>query len=82
MNCACKAYSFPHRPKSGRCFSTERGPFCGHCGKPCETRREDHGIGAYEYCGRTGIHSNIVSVSECCGDDVFEDASLTIEYFD
>ncbi len=76
MNCTCKGYAFPHRPKSGKCLDDGIGPFCGECGHPCETVERDYGYGAYEFWGATGCHSNVQTVSACCEADVFRDASL------
>lgn len=80
MTCGCKAYAFPHRPKGGKCFSAFYGPFCGDCGKPCQAEASDEGHGSYEFWGRTGVHRDIVVSSDCCGADVYSDASLTEDY--
>lgn len=80
MNCTCKSYGFPHRPESGRCLSGAGSLFCGECGDPCETREVNQGIGPYEYWGYCGFDRRMATVSHCCEADVYEDASLTIEY--
>jgi len=79
MNCLCKSYAFPHRPKSGRCMAVDHGPFCGACGKACDTREVDQGIGAYEAWGYRGVDRRMTTVSHCCEAAVYQDASLTIE---
>lgn len=78
--CRCNAYRFPHRAGSGKCQATDPGPFCGHCGQPCEVRVVDHGIGAYEYWGGKGTDTRIEAESDCCGAGVFADAELKINY--
>lgn len=80
MTCTCKAYKFPHRELSGKCFAKEDGPFCGACGKPCKAITVDEGIGAYEYWGQKGVDTCIVTSSDCCEADVFSDASLQVNY--
>jgi len=80
MNCTCKSYAFPHRPKSGRCMAGAGSLFCGACGDPCEANEVDQGIGAYEAWGRCGVDTCMATVSDCCEADVFENASLTIPY--
>lgn len=77
--CLCKAYPFPHRLFSGKCYASENGPYCGECGKPCEYTVSDEGYGAYEFWGRTGVHSHMVASSDCCGANVYADANLTNE---
>jgi hypothetical protein len=41
-------------------------PICPHCGMPCETISEDVGIGAYEYEGQKGHHTQTIELSACC----------------
>jgi hypothetical protein len=79
-NCTCKGYSFIHRSGGGKCLGKEGGPFCGSCGEPASPKSMDFGIGHYEYCGATGVHSDVQVVSSCCEADLFEDASLKTEF--
>ena len=79
-NCHCKAYPFVHRLGSGKCWGNDSGPFCGCCGQPCSPRRVDNGIGAYEYWGCKGVHTQIDIESDCCDAAVFSDAALTKNY--
>lgn len=78
--CRCRAYAFPHREASGKCFAKEHGPYCGHCGEAAEPVQRDFGIGAYEAWGATGFDRNVQTVSRCCEATLYSDASLTIEY--
>lgn len=78
--CTCKAYSFPHRYAGGKCLSKHHGPFCGDCGQPAEAKREDFGYGALEAWGQRFTHRDVRTVSRCCEADLYENASLTIEY--
>jgi len=78
--CYCKAYAFPHREESGKCYAVESGPFCGECGKPCDVYTEDTGIGSYEYWGATGVHTRIDYSSSCCNAQLYSDASLNNEW--
>lgn len=77
--CRCKAYPFPHREFSGKCFADSWGPYCGDCGRPCNTTTVDEGIGAYEYWGQKGVDVRLATVSTCCEAPVFSDAALTVE---
>ena len=45
---------------------------CTHCGEECEAEYVDNGIGAYEYWGAPGRHTQIDLKSVCCGKDVEE----------
>lgn len=78
--CTCKAYPFPHRSGSGKCYGDDAGPFCGSCGEPCRPTDVDFGIGSYEYWGFKGVDTNVQTVSDCCEASLFSDASLTKEY--
>lgn len=78
--CKCRGYTFPHRPAGGKCLATERGPFCGDCGKPADATRQDFGYGVTEYWGSVSNHSDVRTVSRCCEADLFDDASLTKPY--
>ena len=78
--CHCKAYKFPHRLFSGKCFAVDGAPYCGACGKSCTVTVSDEGYGAYEFWGRTGVHSHMVASSDCCGAEVYDDADLTETY--
>lgn len=72
--CSCHAYGFPHRAGGGACLTTHSSAlFCGCCGLACSTHEEDQGIGHYEYWGRTGVHRDIVEVSDCCDTQVYDD---------
>lgn len=71
--CSCNAYGFPHRIGSGACNTEPGMPFCGSCGLACTSHEEDQGIGHYEAWGRTGVHRDIVEVSDCCGAEVHDD---------
>lgn len=78
--CTCKAYAFPHREHSGKCYAGQLGPYCGDCGHPTEAARIDFGHGRTEYWGSVSNHSDIQTVSTCCEALVFDDASLTVPY--
>jgi hypothetical protein len=80
--CTCKAYSFPHRAKSGRCYAAQPGPYCGECGQPCDAKREDFGHGVTEFWGHVSNHRDVHTVSCCCEAEVFSNASLTNPYHD
>lgn len=43
--------------------------WCVACGEPCEVEEVDFGIGAYEYWGAPGFHTDIHPVSACCEAD-------------
>lgn len=78
--CACKAYTFPHREASGKCYAKQPGPYCGECGQPAEAKRMDFGYGVTEAWGVVSNHSDVQTVSTCCEAPVFEDANLTKPY--
>lgn len=78
--CHCKAYPFPHRMGSGKCWAFESGPFCGSCGEPCTARIIDQGIGSYECWGEKGFDSRKVLASDCCKAELYANAELTIYY--
>lgn len=78
--CNCKAYPFPHREGSGKCYTNEEGPFCGECGKPCKASAVDNGIGSYEFWGQKCTDTRIEIESECCDAPVFSNAALTVNY--
>lgn len=42
---------------------------CKCCEKPCELIEIDCGIGAYEYWGAKGVHTDFQLFSECCEDE-------------
>jgi hypothetical protein len=54
--------------------------YCATCGKPCDWKRVDCGIGPYEFWGQKCIDTNVQVLSECCEDDIFTDPELTISY--
>jgi len=54
--------------------------YCGTCKEQCEYSIEDQGIGAYEFWGSPSVDVSYVLVSDCCGDTVFRDEELCIEY--
>lgn len=56
--------------------------YCAHCGKECEVKIVDVGIGAYEYQGAPGVQSIPVPVSACCEETVYFDPELTVIYDD
>lgn len=79
--CSCSAYPFPHRPGGGKCdVHVERvysmnpatdgrmklSPICACCGLAADTHMEDFGVGAYEFWGATGVHTNWQEVTDCC----------------
>ncbi len=76
--CRCKAYSFPHHARSGRCYASSEGPFCGSCGKPTDVK-----VGKIEKemrsPSRPYVNYNSYA-SACCEAEVFDDANLTIPY--
>lgn len=78
--CSCRAYPFPHREGSGKCFANESGPFCGHCGQPCEVSMNENGVGFTEFWGSVSFDSRIEAESKCCDAPVFDDAALQINY--
>lgn len=43
--------------------------WCVACGEPARVVDVDFGIGAYEYWGATGFHTDIHRVTECCEAD-------------
>jgi len=72
MVCNCSAYSFPHRPNSGKCeVSDPESPTCKVCGKNCDVVTVDNGIGPYEFWGQYGIDEKICLVSSCCEGEVY-----------
>jgi hypothetical protein len=78
--CRCKAYKFPHRLGSGKCWGNHDGPFCECCGQPCKPVLSDVGIGHYEYWGQKCVDKQMVYTSDCCGSSVFVDVNLTTLY--
>lgn len=78
--CTCKSYGFPHRLASGKCHGAQSGPFCGDCGESAEPKSVDFGYGVTEYWGSVSTHRDVQIVSTCCEADLFEDASLTVNY--
>lgn len=78
--CTCKAYGFIHRKGGGKCLGKHHGPFCGACGEPADPKQEDFGYGVTEFWGRVSNHRDVRTVSRCCEAELYEDASLTIEY--
>jgi hypothetical protein len=46
--------------------------WCAACGAPTRVVEIDNGIGAYEYWGAVGYHTDIHPVSECCEDDYLD----------
>lgn len=78
--CRCRAYKFPHRETSGKCFANESGPFCGECGKPAEAYECDSGVGWTEYWGCKSFDSRIEVLSKCCDAALFSDPELKIEH--
>ena len=50
--------------------------YCGECAQECDAVERDFGIGAYEFWGARGCHTNIQTVSDCCDGDVYSDPEL------
>lgn len=69
--CYCVSYPFPHRAGGGKCSAYPHAPesLCACCGLPADTMTVDFGIGAYEYWGSKGIHSDVQEVTACCESD-------------
>jgi len=80
--CHCKAYSFPHRPNSGRCGTEDEAPYCGECGLPCKAVIIDFGIGPYEFWGAPGIDIDNRLVSDCCNAEMYFDIGLQEDYYE
>lgn len=67
--CHCSLYAFPHRAGGGRCSVPPRDQadyLCSACGERCTPAVVDNGIGAYEFWGQRGFHSEVGVVSDCC----------------
>lgn len=67
--CHCSLYAFPHRAGGGRCSVSPRDQadyLCSACGERCSPSVVDTGIGAYEFWGQRGFHSEVGVVSDCC----------------
>ncbi|RLA58349.1 MAG: hypothetical protein DRQ89_15475, partial [Epsilonproteobacteria bacterium] len=56
--------------------------WCGTCGKECDARIVDEGIGHYEFWGRKGIDTRLCLVSDCCDTEMYDDEDLQIECMD
>lgn len=78
ITCRCPAYPFPHREGSGKCEHKGNVPCCTACGKKCQTKEIDIGIGGYEFWGSPGFDQRYVTVSECCEADVEVNGMLVI----
>jgi len=78
--CDCSGLDHDHEYADDGCLGEHPGPFCGSCRAPCEPRTTDEGIGPYEFWGSKGVDSNIVTVSDCCEADLYEDFELQIGY--
>ena len=37
--CLCRAYQWPHRLGSGKCWGLRKALFCGECGRPANTAK-------------------------------------------
>lgn len=48
-------------------------PVCTECGKACDTKMVDFGVGVTEYWGQRSNDVNVQQVSNCCEADVVED---------
>jgi hypothetical protein len=68
--CNCPAYPFPHRWGGGKCSGNRY--VCTSCAQECYVKREDFGIGPYEYAGAPGVHHCYADVSDCCEADVYD----------
>lgn len=68
--CRCPAYPFPHRRSGGACSG--HSTVCKSCGEACTPKREDFGIGPYEYAGAPGTHHDWATVSDCCEAEVYD----------
>ena len=53
--------------------------YCKGCGKVCEQKLVDFGVGKYEFWGRVGFDTDKRYVSDCCEETVYENEDLTIE---
>lgn len=63
--CNCHAYPFPHRKYGGACAGVNE-PTCEACGKACDTKEIDFGIGSFEAHGEKGFDRRVGTVSKCC----------------
>jgi len=50
--------------------------YCAGCKQRCNGRWADFGIGSYEFWGQGCHNVNWQFVSDCCENDLYEDAEL------
>jgi len=53
--------------------------WCGTCRAECDIHTVDEGIGHYEFWGQPGIDIQLVVVSDCCDEPVYDDPECMIE---
>ncbi len=46
--------------------------WCAFCGKECDTKEVDFGIGSYEFWGARGVDIQLCEVSSCCEDEILK----------
>lgn len=46
--------------------------YCTACELECEVEDVDFGVGAYEYWGAPGFHTDVHTVSKCCEAELSE----------